>query len=184
VSSETDEDKERHLNMGITPYRGSRITSGQDYFQTTRYKGFENYLQRTALQHNIRVERLERVEGLWEGKSEPALSIWLYGKPEDVIELADDLGARYNQSAVLLFEPDDEAEGFIYRITLPSWPLILDSLAEHGISGGRLMASSDVAIADPDGSLAQQVIAIAQTLGATLTYSRGHVILREKNVHY
>jgi hypothetical protein len=187
VSNEANDDKEHHLNMGITPYRGRQATPGQDYFKTTRFRGFVSYLWRVATEHNIKVERIERVEGLWVGNSEPALSVWLQGKREHIIELADDLGAKYNQSAVLLFEPDAEAEGFIYHVKLlpgQERDVVMASLTEHGISVGRLTASGDLEIADPDGSLARQVVAFAQALNATLTYSRGHVILREKNVHY
>lgn len=187
MSSEGDESKHHIVNMGITPYRGSRAKSGQDYFGTTRYKGFENYLRQAAARHGIEVERFERVEGVWEGVPEPASSIWLAGKLEHIIDLADELGARYNQSAILLFAPDDEAEGFIYHIRLHAGQqrdVMMHSLIEHGISGARLAASDMLEIADPDGGLAHQVLAFTQSLNATLTYSRGHVILRERNVHY
>jgi hypothetical protein len=173
--------------MGITPYRGSRTSAGQDYFRTTRYKGFENYLKRAAEKRGIRVTYSERTEGVWGGVPEPAASIWLTGDLEHIIDLADELGARYNQSAVLLFAPDDESEGFIYRIKLLAGQerdVVMDVLVEHGFAGARLLASDTIEIADPDGRLVNQVLAVTQALGATLTYSRGHVILREKNVHY
>ena len=187
MSSDGDENKHQLVNMGITPYRGSRTTSGQDYFETTRYKGFEHFLKQGAANRGIEVVRLERIEGIWEGVPEPASSIWLTGELEQIVGLADELGARYNQSAVLLFAPDDEAEGFIYHmesLTEQGREAVMYSLKEHGIAGARLVASNMIEIADPDGGLVNKVLAVSQALNASLTYSRGHVILREKNVHY
>lgn len=187
VSEETSDREHYHMNIGITPYRGSGSTSGPDYFKTSRYKGFENYLRRACTRFGITIEQIEHLQGVWEGKIEPATSVWITGERERIITLADDLGARYNQSAVLLFEPDDEAEGFIYQVVPgadESRDAIITSLSKHRISGGRLVASGNIEIADPDGSLAGKVIALAQSLNGVLTYSRGHVILREQNVHY
>ena len=178
------------MNMGITPYRGTSRTSSsqEDYYNSTRYKGFENFLRAEANRQDVIIEKTERVTGVWEGNAEPATSIWLTGTGSGIRNLADAIGSRYNQDSVMIFEPDDSASGFIYTLTNIQSTIQKNEIAEtlrlFGITGARLGANKDLEIADPDGSVVRQAIALAQILKAHLTYSRGYVIFRTKGKDY
>ena len=175
--------------MGVTPYRGSpkKPDAKEHYYNTTRYKGFENFVRSEAKRQGVIIEEIERVTGVWEGSTEPATSMWLAGTDIGIVSLADIVGDRYNQDSILLFEPDDNASDFIYRLDIPASihrDRILEALDLFGIVGARLGTSNQLETVDPDGTTVTQVIALAQFLHASISYSRGRVVFRKKGRDY
>ncbi|MSO42339.1 MAG: hypothetical protein EXQ70_10680 [Solirubrobacterales bacterium] len=89
------------VEVGVTPFRGAGTSTGDDYFQTTRYKGFEAAVREETAAAGVKLVEIQRSRGVWDGGGEPSVKLRLKGDPLDVRKVMDALGHRFNQDAVV-----------------------------------------------------------------------------------
>lgn len=171
------------MNVGLTSYRGYRkpqIREADDpaigaYYETTRYKGFEDRIRREAAAEGIEVEGIRRVPGLWEGSYEPAASIDFRGDPVNIRRKVREWRKIYNQDAAMEFTADASGPGALYVLDgVGDRERTKQLMSEHGFRGGRFDGDR-LEIADPDRSGAGQVREMAEKLGVRVRARAGWV---------
>lgn len=175
--------------LGVTPFRGRGKATGDDYYATSRYKGFENELRRKAAAEHVEVHEVEHVGGVWDGGSEPSARVVLRDGDDAVHRVMDHLGAKYNQDAVLRFKPGLASPGTggggRYRSETPVDPeLVGKALHEAGLGGATQLSDGRVQVVDMDGSDVEKVRKFVGRTGAKFVYTAGHGELRFKGQHY
>lgn len=127
---------------------------------------------------------------IWEGQLEPAVSVWIEGGQGqdaqmtqlEVREFAASLGSKYNQDAVLLFTPDEDANRILYTLRgIQEGDMAIAKMQEYGIPSGRL-SEDTLEIIDVCGSHEQAVMALAVALNANWDFVYGHAqIMRRED---
>jgi len=189
-SAAGDESTDRsEVSLGITPFRGrtaARLAELTFYYDTSRYKGFERDLRRTAHRLGIEVIAISRAAGIWHGQLEPAAAVQLVGDEAACHELGALLGAKYHQDAVMIFTPTADGDDFYYTIggiAAEDADAAITTLVEYGIEGGRYV-DGNLEIGDADGSLARTAIALSQTLDRQLITTTGRLRFLQKGLDY
>lgn len=173
------------VNVGVTPFRGKAFKSLSDtriYYVSPRYRGFEKDLYKEALARGLRIASIDRVTGIWKGQLEPAVSVWIQGDQEAVQEFATSLGSKYNQDAVLLFTPNQNADAVLYVLNgIQDGDAAITEMLKYGIPFGRLSGDT-LEIVDADGSYEVRVLALAGKLAVKWDFVYGYVqVLRREN---
>jgi hypothetical protein len=145
------------INLGITPFKPqpdgpddpafSRLGRIDDYFDTDRYLAFEADLEAEAAERDLRIAEIEEAAGVFEGVFEPSVSVDLRGDPAAAEDLADEVGGRFLQQSVLVFEADPDGPDVLYIL-----PNVGDDsreirravreMADLGLLGGRFVENT------------------------------------------
>ena len=171
--------------LGVTPFRGAGAAKGRDYYDTTRYKGFENDVFRFADEEGVEVRSVDKVRGVWRGGGEPSASVVLRGDDDNVRRVMDRLGSKYNQDGVISFKRRGKGDSYRYRSETKIDPAKLEEALLDGDRFGEIAGATIL----PDGSLeiiniggdvkvTEQVIDLFTSLGVDFRYNRGDAQLR------
>jgi hypothetical protein len=181
--------------IGLTPYRGTGKATGEGYYSTPRFKGFERKVQRQAKSLGLGYEGIKRARGVWAGGGEPSTVIGVRGERSQVRKLMDLMGSEFNQDAVISWEQNFEGPHLKYRSTHPL--LATDDAIEQAmakvnsklpedeqIQGATRGPDGHLEIIDLSGTLPRAIAALSAELGATFRYRRGRGELRFKGDNY
>lgn len=174
----------KSTTLGVTPFRGAGKAQGEDYYETTRFKGFVNDIGRFASEEGVRVEGISRVRGVWRGGGEPSAAVTLFGDDESVQRVMDRLGSKYNQDGVLSFRPSGGGDSFRFHSTEKIDPAALEEAMLDdrfsAIAGATILPDGTVEFVniggDPDTN--EQIVQLAEALGIEIEYDRGNAGLR------
>lgn len=168
--------------IGITSFRGTPVkTVGETapYYMTTRAKGFENTINSTAKDFNVKINNVTRVAGSWEGSIEPSFSVVVKGNMKDKIAYAVTNAEKANQDAVILFTKG-KGNGIKYSFTNVKNPdKSLKVLHSNGISGATIY-KNDIVVYDMDNTLSKKLRTFTSLTGNKPTKSYGKIQLIEK----
>lgn len=184
MNSRRDKPLKKSVTLGVTPYRGAGKASGQDYYETTRYKGFVNDIQEFSKEEGVRVQSVERVRGVWRGGGEPSSAVTLFGDDESVQRVMDRLGTKYNQDGVLSFRPSGGGDSFRYRSAEKIDPAALEEAMLDdrfsSIAGATILPDGRVEFVNIGGDeeVNIQIERLAEELGIEIGYDVGHAGLR------
>jgi hypothetical protein len=175
---------EKAVTLGVTPFRGAGAAQGEDYYETTRYKGFVNDIGRFAEEEGVSVKSIERVRGVWRGGGEPSAAVTLFGRDESVRRVMDRLGSKYNQDGVISFRESDAGKSFRFRSETKVDRAALETamLDEQfsDIAGATILPDGRVEFINigTDEGVSAQIETLAALLGIDLEYHRGNAELR------
>ena len=175
------------VNLGITPFKPqpdgpddpvfSRLGRIDDYFDTPRYVEFEADLRAEAAERDLRIADLDEAAGVFEGVFEPSVSVDLRGDPAAAADLADEVGGRFLQQSVLVFEADPDGPDVLY--ILPDVGegsreirRAVREMADLGLLGGRFVDGT-LEIADFGDTSFDEVVELARRLETRLGLRRG-----------
>lgn len=171
--------------LGVTPFRGAGSAKGDDYYDTPRYKGFENDVFKFADEEGVEVRAVDKVRGVWQGGGEPSASVVLRGDDDKVRKVMDRLGSKYNQDGVISFKKNSKGDSYRYQSKGKVDPDKLEEALLDGdrfgeIAGATILPDGGLEIINIDGSpeVAAQVIDLFTLLGVDFRYSRGDAQLR------
>lgn len=171
--------------LGVTPYRGAGSAHGDDYYDTPRYKGFENDVFRFADEEGVEVRAVDKVRGVWQGGGEPSASVVLRGDDDKVRKVMDRLGSKYNQDGVISFKGRGKGNSYRYRSKGKIDPAKLEKALLDGdrfgeIAGATILPDGSLEIINIDGDLAvaKQASDLFALLGVKYRYNRGDAQLR------
>lgn len=172
-----DDEASASHSLGVTPYRGaprSTAEATEGYYGSSRAKGFERTMDEQAKADGVSVTSVEQAPGMWEGTFEPSYVVSVDGPPSRVRSFAGNMGARYNQDAVMTFRADPGGPDVVWSTPCSNAQEGMAALESSGVQGGRI-AGGDLEIADPGGGQMAQAQAVAASLGGPLQSQRGHV---------
>lgn len=155
------------VEIGVTPYRGAGKTKGADYFETTRYKGFERAVPEEAKAASVEFVSIERGRGVWAGGGEPSTKVRVRGGEQGVHRLMDSLGRRYQQDAVISWRSHPNGPHRRY-VSEPVAPSALDKIEDAIAEVNKAVVADDRiqgATVTPDGRV--EIIDLARTAGST-----------------
>lgn len=120
--------RKSHLTtLGVTPYlqrhdpgspRASYAGAGRARSDLDRLMGeFEGDVHSLAKQHKVKLNRVERNVGVFEGIFEPSYAIDVTGDEAAVDAYNQALGAKYDQKAVVSFLADPDGSDVEVRLT-------------------------------------------------------------------
>lgn len=165
--------------IAVTSFRGTpvkTVAETEPYFLTTRAKGFENGLDKSASDFGVKVDNIRKVAGSWEGSIEPSFSAKVKGSLEDKLAYAAQNAKKANQDAVIVFTKG-EGTGVRYSFKgLASPDEALTKLHASGISGATV-DGNEIRVYDLDGSLADKLAVFSKEAGVTPTTTNGTVDL-------
>ena len=168
--------------IGITSFRGKPVkTIGETapYYTTTRAKGFENAINSTAKDFNIKIDNITRVAGSWEGSIEPSYSVVVKGSIKDKLAYAVTNAQKANQDAVILFTKG-KGNGTKYSFENVKNPdKALKVLHSNGVSGATIY-KNDIVVYDMDNSLSKKLKTFTSLTGNKPIKSNGKIQLIEK----
>ena len=170
--------------IGATPFRGAGRAQGEDYFETTRYKGFENALPQMAAEAGLEFVSSTRTWGVWVGGGEPSAAVLVRDGDEAVQSFMDAVGARYDQDAVIRFKVGDGPSVHYLSQESVDAERVEQALAEVDLPGGTVRADGRLELIDLDDSALDQVELLAENLELTWKVERGHGELRFAGEHY
>jgi 8-oxo-dGTP pyrophosphatase MutT (NUDIX family)/2'-5' RNA ligase len=171
--------------LGVTPFRGAGHARGSDYYDTSRYKGFEGDVKSEAQHEGVQLLGIDRVRGIWNGGGEPSARVRLRDGVDAVNRIADHLGEKYNQDGVLRFRHGPGAGGRYITEQPVDRGDLEDAISHTNLPGATHLPDGRAEIIDLDGSLAGEVKKLHEHLGANFVYHPGgEGELRENHVHY
>lgn len=177
-----------NVDIGVTPYRGAGKAHGEDYYGTSRYKGFESYAQNHARELGVDLVGVDHTAGIWEGQTEPSASVRVRGAEDTVRRYAADLAEHFQQDGAVTFQRDKSGPHLMFRTSGQVDPdTARKAMQKHGVQGGRVR-NGKIEVIDfnptgPDG-LRDKMRALAQELGLTVQYDRGSATLLAKGADY
>lgn len=172
-------------SLGVTPFRGKGQAKGNDFYNTTRYKGFENNARRIAETHGATVEKIDRVRGIWAGGGEPSAQVDIKGGAKEINAVMDELGRRYNQDAVLAFRSNPKGKSVRYLSAEPvEANRVTEAMSRVKLPGATILPDGRLEIIDLDDSQVDDVAKVADYLDTDLEYDMGDGELRFKGEHY
>ena len=183
------------VDVGITPFRGKGNAAGIDYYETSRYKGFERRVYEEAHELGLGVEGFEKARGVWAGGGEPAAKIKLRGPAADVSAFMAHLGREFNQDAVIAWHDDPEGPDLRHRTDEPvdvddetieeAIALVNTGIPEsQKIQGAARGPDGHLEIIDKGKAATVQIRRLAARLDVAFHYSRGSGELRFKGSDY
>lgn len=184
--------KRERVNMGVTPARSNSkdVEETMPYYNSTRYKGWLTDLKSEANRLHVQVEDVVKVAGVWLGTVEPSASVWVSGDDKAIHDLANSMGQEYNQDGVMLFTAaTDKGDGALYTMRgIKSADDAIAAMRKSGIDGGRVVQGKGgeqlLEIADFDGSLHDNVVALSKQLGLETYWTPGNVEFLNAGEHY
>jgi hypothetical protein len=160
--------------IGATAFRPDDTFEG--FFDTPKAKGFEKLLGEAASKHNVKLDKVERVMGYWQGHLEPSWSIEAHDGEEGVRNFSEEIRGKYDQDAVLNFDYDEQGDSVMYVLDGEAdWP---KELEREGIEGATVFNNRVEIIGDD--ALAEKVAKIKEKTGADASAYRGSLSLIDR----
>lgn len=183
--SEEPPEKPSETVLGVTPYRGKGEATGDDYYETTRYRGFENDIAAFAKEEGVALGGIDRVRGVWSGGGEPSAQVHVTGDTDAVQRVMDKLGVKYNQDAVLSFKRDSKGTSTRFLSKSPVDPAAVEkAMANSELPGATIRADGRLEVLAIDGEGGHHATDLFEALGAPFDYDYGHGELRFKGSEY
>lgn len=158
------EDDSYSADIGVTPFR-----SGEDepigFYESDKYGQFVNDVHDSAGSYGVTVDGLDRVTGVWEGDTEPSVSLRIHDGETGVRAYAANLGNAYNQDGVLIF--GDHAAGDVMATFQSAYPqdVTTAAMAKAGLPGGRFTADGRLQVIGSGPDFVKQLDSMAGDLG-------------------
>lgn len=129
----------------ITPFTGSnqqkQPSFSDPFYETSRYRNFTELLSEAADLHGVKLRKVTKTIGLWQGNHEPSVSVKIEGKRRDIEKVAELLLQEFSQKSVSIVYQPGSSEHLTYRFMVPetSHPAaVLHSLITSGVTGAHL----------------------------------------------
>lgn len=94
------------VSVGATPFREGDEASG--FRESERWASFLEHVRSSARARGVTVDRIEDVDGYWEGAREPSAAISAHDGPVETAAWAEEVRRAWEQEAVLEFTFDPE----------------------------------------------------------------------------
>lgn len=168
------------VEIGITPFRAGE-DNALGFYDSKKYAQFLQDVHTSLGDYGVQLDGIDHVTGVWEGSTEPSLSLHIHDGIDGVRAYAANLGKAYNQDGVLLFQ--DVPAGDVmatFRIAVPQDDAIR-AMAEHNLPGGRFTSDGRLQIIGSGADFAAQVERLAETLQSPYDIARGSFSLLERD---
>lgn len=167
-------------DIGITPFREG-IDNPVDFYNSDRFLRFEKDVRESADYYGVAVDAEKQVTGVWEGSTEPSVSLHVHDSVDGVRAYSANLGKAYGQDGVLVFNDQSFESAMLTFDYGPSRETIIDAMKEVGISGGRFTADGRLQVIGEGAEFVKQASALSERLGVKYRAETGHFALIEKD---
>lgn len=166
-------------SVGITPFRPEDEVKG--FYESPKFKRFQVDMRRIARERHVSIDHVEKAAGVWQGQTEPSLAVEAHDGPHGVRAWAAEMGKRYNQDGVLLFEPSEDGNAASYRFDVRGRDnqAVFDAMDQHGIPGGTLL-DGELEVVGKGVGFHKKVDALSQLLGTKYDATVGKMTLLER----
>lgn len=166
-------------SVGVTPFRPGDAAAR--FYESPKFRRFTQDMRRLARQRSVKIDRVEKAVGVWEGETEPSLAVDAHDHEAGVEAWAAELGKRYDQDGVLLFEPSAAGDSAAYRLDVAGHrDEALGAMGRHGIPGGRLVGDQ-LELVGKGAAFHDRVDALARDVGAHYDATVGRMNLLERD---
>lgn len=151
-------------DVGVTPFRAGEDQAA-GFYESDKFSQFVSDVHDSADSYGVTVDGLDHVTGVWQGETEPSVSLRIHDGEKGVRAYAANLGHAYNQDGVLIFA--DHAAGDVmatYRAALPEAETSA-AMSKAGIDAGRFTADGRLQVIGSGPEFVKQLDALAADLG-------------------
>lgn len=168
-------------DIGITPFRSS-MDDPTDFYNSDRYNQFQADVQGTAAHYGVTVNNISKVDGVWEGQTEPSVALKVRDGVTGVRAYSANLGRAYGQDGVMIFNDAAHSDAMLTFDSAPR-DKVLSAMSRAGLSGGRFTADGRLQIVGSGTDFVKQGSALAADLGVKYSAETGSMSILGKD-HY
>lgn len=168
--------------VGVTPFRPGDDPQG--FYDSAKFKAFEGSIDEAAARYDVTVDAKDRVQGFWQGEQEPSVALDVHDGEEGVRMFSEDIREKWDQDAVVLFQPDRAGPNLAYRAEVPAGSDVAAALTSAGVDGATIYDNGFEVFGD-EGDAAK-VLAAADKLGvphSAVKVRAGKLSFVERKVH-
>lgn len=157
-------EKTYSADVGVTPFRAA-TDDPVGFYESDKYGQFVGDVHDSAASYGVTVDGLDKVTGVWQGETEPSVSLRIHDGEKGVRAYSANLANAYNQDGVLIF--GDHAAGDVmatFQSALPQADTTA-AMARAGIDGGRFTADGNLQVIGSGPAFVKQLDALAGDLG-------------------
>ena len=166
-------------DIGLTPFRVGDDPVG--FYDSAKFRQFMDDVNNTADYYGVTVDDVIQTDGVWEGETEPSVSMRVHDGVTGVRAYSSNLGAAYNQDGVLIFDNATQDGALLTFEPVADRQLVFDAMKEVGLEGGRIYEDGTLQIVGAGKDFIDRADALATRLDVHYDAEVGHFDLIDKD---